>query len=165
MALEYDGRFRPRRASKGRTGWGPSFHCIHPAPFFPDRAFAGRCSVYHRPGGVEFHSHPSTGVVSRVHRVCWVCPFECCKTFDVESRPQIIRRNSLRQWGCVGSRSVIITSMRMEKNKVIAGREHKKQRKYMDALFTASRVSKLTPMFYQVTREVPTSIHAIFSSS
>jgi len=35
-----------------------------------------------------------------------------------------------------------------------AGREHKKQRKYIDALFTASRVSKLTPMFYQVTRKV-----------
>ncbi|KAJ6490885.1 cytochrome P450 [Mycena sanguinolenta] len=32
----------------------------------------------------------------------------------------------------------------------VQGREHRKQRKYMDSLFTANRVSKLTPMFYHV---------------
>ncbi|KAJ7103844.1 cytochrome P450 [Mycena epipterygia] len=40
----------------------------------------------------------------------------------------------------------------------VQGREHKKQRKYMDALFTASRVSKLTPMFYQVTRKLQSKL-------
>ncbi|KAJ6622971.1 cytochrome P450 [Mycena sp. CBHHK59/15] len=40
----------------------------------------------------------------------------------------------------------------------ISGREHKKQRKYMDALFTASRVSKLTPMFYQVTHRLQSKL-------
>ncbi|KAJ7289345.1 cytochrome P450 [Mycena rebaudengoi] len=42
----------------------------------------------------------------------------------------------------------------------VQGREHKKQRKYMDALFTASRVSKLTPMFYQVTRKLESKLTA-----
>ncbi|KAJ7031887.1 cytochrome P450 [Mycena alexandri] len=40
----------------------------------------------------------------------------------------------------------------------VQGREHKKQRKYMDVLFTASRVSKLTPMFYQVTSQLQSKI-------
>ncbi|KAJ7509559.1 cytochrome P450 [Mycena galericulata] len=45
----------------------------------------------------------------------------------------------------------------------VQGREHKKQRKYMDALFTASRVSKLTPMFYQVTRQLQSKLTASLS--
>ncbi|KAJ7148550.1 cytochrome P450 [Mycena crocata] len=45
----------------------------------------------------------------------------------------------------------------------VQGREHKKQRKYMDALFTASRVSKLTPMFYQVTRQLQSKLTARLS--
>ncbi|KAJ7166841.1 cytochrome P450 [Mycena filopes] len=40
----------------------------------------------------------------------------------------------------------------------VQGREHKKQRKYMDVLFTASRVSKLVPMFYEVTNQLQTKI-------
>ncbi|KAJ7304515.1 cytochrome P450 [Mycena albidolilacea] len=42
----------------------------------------------------------------------------------------------------------------------VEGREHRKQRKYMDALFTASRVSKLMPMFYQVTRQLEARLTA-----
>ncbi|KAF8217181.1 cytochrome P450 [Mycena galopus ATCC 62051] len=42
----------------------------------------------------------------------------------------------------------------------VIGREHRKQRKYMDPLFTASRVSKLTPMFYQVTRKLQAKLTA-----
>ncbi|KAJ7905901.1 cytochrome P450, partial [Mycena leptocephala] len=45
----------------------------------------------------------------------------------------------------------------------VQGREHKKQRKYMDALFTAGRVSKLTPMFYQVTRQLQSKLAAAVS--
>ncbi|KAJ6478109.1 cytochrome P450 [Mycena vitilis] len=45
----------------------------------------------------------------------------------------------------------------------VKGREHKKQRKYMDVLFTASRVSKLTPMFYQVTRQLQSKLTAAVS--
>ncbi|KAJ7227722.1 cytochrome P450 [Mycena haematopus] len=45
----------------------------------------------------------------------------------------------------------------------VQGREHKKQRKYMDVLFTASRVSKLTPMFYQVTRQLQVKLTAAVS--
>ncbi|KAJ6582349.1 cytochrome P450 [Mycena capillaripes] len=45
----------------------------------------------------------------------------------------------------------------------VKGREHKKQRKYMDTLFTASRVSKLTPMFYQVTRQLQSKLTAAVS--
>ncbi|KAJ7103857.1 cytochrome P450 [Mycena epipterygia] len=45
----------------------------------------------------------------------------------------------------------------------VQGREHKKQRKYMDALFTASRVSKLTPMFYQVTRKLQSKLTSTLS--
>ncbi|KAF7351916.1 hypothetical protein MVEN_01153400 [Mycena venus] len=42
----------------------------------------------------------------------------------------------------------------------VKGREHKKQRKHMDALFTASRVSKLTPLFYKVTRQLQSELTA-----
>ncbi|KAF7369919.1 hypothetical protein MSAN_00621400 [Mycena sanguinolenta] len=45
----------------------------------------------------------------------------------------------------------------------VQGREHKKQRKYMDTLFTANRVSKLTPMFYQVTRQLQSKLTATVS--
>ncbi|KAF7356081.1 hypothetical protein MVEN_00938000 [Mycena venus] len=45
----------------------------------------------------------------------------------------------------------------------VKGREHKKQRKYMDVLFTASRVSKLTPMFYRVARQLETKLTANLS--
>ncbi|KAJ6590229.1 cytochrome P450 [Mycena sp. CBHHK59/15] len=45
----------------------------------------------------------------------------------------------------------------------VQGREHKKQRKYMDVLFTAGRVSKLTPMFYQVTRQLEAKLRAALS--
>ncbi|KAJ7833848.1 cytochrome P450 [Mycena olivaceomarginata] len=42
----------------------------------------------------------------------------------------------------------------------VQGREHRKQRKYMNALFTAGRVSKLTPLFYQVTRQLQSKLTA-----
>ncbi|KAJ6532558.1 cytochrome P450 [Mycena capillaripes] len=45
----------------------------------------------------------------------------------------------------------------------VKGREHKKQVLNMDALFTASRVSKLTPMFYQVTRQLQLKLTAAVS--
>ncbi|KAF7370025.1 hypothetical protein MSAN_00632500 [Mycena sanguinolenta] len=45
----------------------------------------------------------------------------------------------------------------------VQGREHKKQRKYMDTLFTANRVSKLTPMFYQVIRQLQAKLTAAVS--
>ncbi|KAF7369928.1 hypothetical protein MSAN_00622300 [Mycena sanguinolenta] len=45
----------------------------------------------------------------------------------------------------------------------VQGREHKKQRKYMDTLFTANRVSKLTPMFYQVARQLQAKLMAAVS--
>ncbi|KAF8217205.1 cytochrome P450 [Mycena galopus ATCC 62051] len=38
------------------------------------------------------------------------------------------------------------------------GREHKKQRKHMNALFTASRVSKLTPLLYDVGRQLQSKL-------
>ncbi|KAK7021429.1 cytochrome P450 [Favolaschia claudopus] len=43
--------------------------------------------------------------------------------------------------------------------------EHKKQRKYMDALFTANRVSKLTPMFYQVAHQLEDKLKAAVSDT
>ncbi|KAJ6511636.1 cytochrome P450 [Mycena vulgaris] len=45
----------------------------------------------------------------------------------------------------------------------VQGREHKKQRKHMDVLFTASRVSKLMPMFYQVTHQLQSKLTAALS--
>ncbi|KAJ7665633.1 cytochrome P450 [Mycena rosella] len=42
----------------------------------------------------------------------------------------------------------------------VQGREHRKQRKYLDALFTPSRVSKLTPIFYKVTRQLQSKLTA-----
>ncbi|KAF7369934.1 hypothetical protein MSAN_00622900 [Mycena sanguinolenta] len=45
----------------------------------------------------------------------------------------------------------------------VQGREHKKQRKYIDTLFTANRVSKLTPMFYKVTRQLQAKLTAAVS--
>ncbi|KAK7015260.1 cytochrome P450 [Favolaschia claudopus] len=47
----------------------------------------------------------------------------------------------------------------------VQGLEHKKQRKYMDALFTANRVSKLTPMFYQVAHQLEDKLKAAVSDT
>ncbi|KAJ7302444.1 cytochrome P450 [Mycena albidolilacea] len=40
----------------------------------------------------------------------------------------------------------------------VKGREHRKQRKHMNALFTANRVSKLTALFYAVTRQLQSKL-------
>ncbi|KAJ7897703.1 cytochrome P450 [Mycena olivaceomarginata] len=40
------------------------------------------------------------------------------------------------------------------------GREHRKQRKHMNTLFTANRVSKLTPLFCAVTRQLQSKLAA-----
>ncbi|KAK6969689.1 cytochrome P450 [Favolaschia claudopus] len=47
----------------------------------------------------------------------------------------------------------------------VQGLEHKKQRKYMDALFTANRVSKLTPIFYQVAHQLEDKLKATVCES
>lgn len=36
----------------------------------------------------------------------------------------------------------------------LTGDEHKKQRKLIDPIFTAARIAKLTPLFYQVAYQV-----------
>lgn len=36
----------------------------------------------------------------------------------------------------------------------LSGAEHKKQRKLIDPIFTASQISRLTPLFYNVARQV-----------
>ena len=41
------------------------------------------------------------------------------------------------------------------------GHEHKKQRKLIDPIFTAARIAKLTPLFYQVASQVNSS-HCCF---
>jgi cytochrome P450 len=35
----------------------------------------------------------------------------------------------------------------------LTGNEHKKQRKLIDPIFSAARISKLTPLFYQVANQ------------
>ncbi|KAJ6463166.1 cytochrome P450 [Mycena vulgaris] len=40
------------------------------------------------------------------------------------------------------------------------GREHRKQRKHMDSLFTPSSVSKLMPLFHAVTRQLESKLTA-----
>jgi cytochrome P450 len=36
----------------------------------------------------------------------------------------------------------------------LTGNEHKKQRKLIDPIFSAARIAKLTPLFYQVANQV-----------
>ncbi|KAF8064824.1 cytochrome P450 [Lyophyllum atratum] len=42
----------------------------------------------------------------------------------------------------------------------VYGDEHKKQRKLVDPIFTTARISRLTPLFYNVTRQLQTALNA-----
>ncbi|KAF5368275.1 hypothetical protein D9615_010373 [Tricholomella constricta] len=42
----------------------------------------------------------------------------------------------------------------------VYGDEHKKQRKLVDPIFTTTRISRLTPLFYNVTRQLQASLNA-----
>ncbi|KAG5640549.1 hypothetical protein DXG03_008123, partial [Asterophora parasitica] len=42
----------------------------------------------------------------------------------------------------------------------VYGEEHKKQRKLVDPIFTTTRISRLTPLFYNVTRQLQASLNA-----
>ncbi|RDB16522.1 hypothetical protein Hypma_002893 [Hypsizygus marmoreus] len=46
----------------------------------------------------------------------------------------------------------------------VYGDEHKKQRKLVDPIFTPNRISKLTPLFYNVTRQMKATLAAELAS-